>query len=185
MRQIDNVQLKTPSGKPLRASPAMDVWALGLVMYELFTNEPYFAGCSDDVALQVLASAAPLEIPMARVSDLQAQHLIAKLLVKPPKERAGVEAILKHAYLVGGLDTQQVGGSFAMLHTSQQTFKDELGRLQSGMGEGERPGGAAAAPADEHARGHHRRGGGAATREKRAQFEAEIRKEAAAAGRRV
>ena len=101
-----------------------------MARYELFTNEPFFAGCSEDVALQVLASAAPLELPMARISDMQAQHLLAKILLKKPKERAPVEAILRHAYLVGGLDTQQVGGSFAMLHESQSAFKTELGKLQ-------------------------------------------------------
>ena len=42
--------------------------------------------------------------------------------------------ILRHAYLVGGLDTQQVGGSFAMLHESQNAFKTELDRLQAGLG---------------------------------------------------
>jgi hypothetical protein len=50
--QLDAV-LRTVAGKPLRASPAMDVWALGMVMWELFTNEPFFSGCSDDVVLQV------------------------------------------------------------------------------------------------------------------------------------
>ena len=38
----------------------MDVWALGMVMWELFTNEPFFSGCSDDVVLQVLAATARL-----------------------------------------------------------------------------------------------------------------------------
>ena len=57
--QLDAV-LRTVAGKPLRASPAMDVWALGMVMWELFTNEPFFSGCSDDVVLQVLATTARL-----------------------------------------------------------------------------------------------------------------------------
>ena len=55
IRQLE-APLKLPSGKPLRAQPAMDLWALGMIAYELFVNEPYFAGCSDDVALQVRAA---------------------------------------------------------------------------------------------------------------------------------
>ena len=133
LRQLE-APLKLPNGKPLRAAVAMDIWAVGLIAFELFTNEPFFAGCSDDVALQVLASSTPLELPMARIADTQAQHLLAKILVKRPKERATIEMILRHAYLVGGLDTQQVGGSFAMLHESQNAFKTELDRLQAGLG---------------------------------------------------
>ena len=31
--------LKMPNGKPLRAQPAMDLWSLGMIAYELFANE--------------------------------------------------------------------------------------------------------------------------------------------------
>ena len=105
-----------------------------MIAYELFVNEPFFAGCSDDVALQVLASQTPLDLPAARIAEPQAEHLIAKILNKRAKDRLPIEAILRHAYLVGGLDTQEVGGSFAMLHESQQAFKNELGRLQGATG---------------------------------------------------
>ena len=135
--------LKLPNGKPLRAQTPMDLWSLGMIAYELFVNEPYFAGCSDDVALQVLASAAPLDLPTSRIAEPQAEHLLRKILVKRAKERATVEAIMRHAYVAGGLDTQEVGGSFAMLHESQQTFKGELSKMQGGLN----PGGGARAHA--------------------------------------
>jgi len=133
--------LKMANGKPLRAQPTMDLWALGMIAYELFVNEPFFAGCSDDVALQVLAGGAPLDLPMSRIAEPRAEHLLAKMLVKRPKDRLPIESVLRHAYLVGGLDTQEVGASFAMLHTSQQAFKDELGKLQEGIGPGSGCGG--------------------------------------------
>ncbi len=171
VKQIDAVILQNANGKPLRASAAMDMWSLGLILYELFACEPYFAGCSDDVALQVLASTTPLDVPMARVPDTQAQHLVAKLLVKQPRERASVDAVLKHAYLCGGLDTQQVAGSFAMLHEAQQSFRDELGRIQGGPaanGHGARAG---ADLTNDRSAGRGRRGAGALA-DKRAQFAA-------------
>ena len=84
----------------------------------------------------MLASQAPLDLPFARIAEPQAEHLLAKILVKRPKERAPIEAILRHAYLVGGLDTQQVGGSFAMLHQSQQAFKTDLSKLKDGLAPG-------------------------------------------------
>jgi len=165
-RQLE-APLKMPNGKPLRASAAMDVWSLGLIAYELFANEPFFAGCSDDVALQVLASPAPLELPLARIVDSQAQHLLVKMLAKRPKERASLDAILRHAYLVGGLDTQEIGGSFAMLHSAQASFKDELSRLKTGGG-AEATTASSFAAARQRTHSSFKRGGGLA--DKRATF---------------
>ena len=91
--------LKQPNGKPLKASPAMDVWSLGMIAYELFVNEPFFAGCSDDVALQVLASAAPLDVPSARIPDPQAEHLLSKMLQKRPRQRTGLAALFDTAVM--------------------------------------------------------------------------------------
>ena len=70
-----------------------------------------------------------LELPPAKISNPQALHLLQKLLVKKPKERATIDQALKHAYITGGLDTQEVQGSFAMLYESQQQFKDTLATL--------------------------------------------------------
>ena len=137
--------LRNPSGKPLRAAPVQDAWSLGMILYELFANEAFFAGCSDDVALQVLAAPVTLELPTARISNTQALHLLQKLLVKKPRERATVEVAMKHAYLTGGLDTQEVQGTFAMLHESQQTFRDALEELRDLTGAADE-GGAGAAP---------------------------------------
>ena len=63
-----DVLLKTTAGKPLRASVAMDMWALGLIFFELFTSEPLFYGCSDDVALQVESGKQFGNQTVARVS---------------------------------------------------------------------------------------------------------------------
>jgi len=102
------VPLKTAAGKQLRASPLMDLWALGMILYELFTNEPFFSGCSDDVVLQVLASPTALDLPLSRIEDEQAQHLLSKLLLKRQRERLPLALVLKHAYIDGGLDEEQV-----------------------------------------------------------------------------
>ena len=78
---------------------------------------------------QVLAAPVALELPAAKISNPQALHLLQKLLVKKPKERASIDQALKHAFITGGLDTQEVQGSFAMLYESQQQFKDTLATL--------------------------------------------------------
>jgi len=162
-----DILLRGGHGKPVRANEAQDAWPLGMLLFELFANEPYFSGCSDDVALQVLSSPTStlfvtpprpylqrtstlalsfsfslfsslslslqvltasndIEVPPAKVPNQQALHLLSKLLVKKPKERTSVSQALRHAYLTGGLDTQEVQRSFAMLHESQQQFKDAL-----------------------------------------------------------
>jgi len=121
-----DILLRGGHGKPVRANEAQDAWPLGMLLFELFANEPYFSGCSDDVALQVLTASNDIEVPPAKVPNQQALHLLSKLLVKKPKERTSVSQALRHAYLTGGLDTQEVQRSFAMLHESQQQFKDAL-----------------------------------------------------------
>jgi len=121
-----DILLRGGHGKPVRANEAQDAWPLGMLLFELFANESYFSGCSDDVALQVLTASIDIEVPPAKVPNEQALHLLSKLLVKKPKERASVSQALRHAYLTGGLDTQEVQRSFAMLHESQQQFKDAL-----------------------------------------------------------
>ena len=63
---------------------------------------------------------------------MQALNLLQKMLVKKPEERASVEVALKHAYLTGGLDTQEVQGTFAMLHESQQSFRNTLEEMKAG-----------------------------------------------------
>ena len=65
---------------------------------------------------------------------MQAQHLLAKILVKRPKERLIVANIVKHAYLVGGLDTEQVRDTFARLHSGQQQFQQKLDEIRGSRG---------------------------------------------------
>ena len=55
--------------------------------------------------MQQLASYAELEVPKDIVDDIQARHMLKKVLVKNALDRASVQAILKHAYLCGGMDT--------------------------------------------------------------------------------
>ena len=182
--------LKTASGKPLRANVAMDVWALGLIFYELFTSEPLFFGCSDGVALQVVSSSGPIELPLAKLDDTQAQHLLQRMLAKRPRERPAVEAVLKHSYLVGGLDTREVSKSFAMLHEAQAEFKGELSRLHESVGAGDPlparvapsdPADGTRAPEAEHAAARAARRRGSALADKRAAV-TEARRRSAVAG---
>ena len=81
------------------------------------------------MVLQVLATTTPLDVPCSRIYDVQAQHLLMKILAKRPKERCGLADVRKHAFLQGGLDTREVAESFAKLHEGQQHFKQALEEL--------------------------------------------------------
>ena len=79
--------------------------------------------------MQQLASYAELEVPKDVVDDIQARHLLKKLLVKNHADRASVQAVLKHAYLCGGMDTIQRESSFGYLQQTQEQLQTMLTEL--------------------------------------------------------
>lgn len=101
----------------MRASCALDMWSFGLMLFELFARQPYFSDKPD--TMQQLASYAELEVPKDVVDDIQARHLLKEILVKNHIDRASVQAVLKHAYLCGGMDTIQRESSFGYLQQTQ------------------------------------------------------------------
>ena len=113
----------------MRASCSIDMWGLGLVIFELFSRLPYFADKPD--TMQQLANYAELEVPKDIVDDIQARHVLKKLLVKNHVERANIQAVLKHAYLCGGMDTIQKASSFGYLQQTQAQLQTMLTDLSS------------------------------------------------------
>jgi len=113
----------------MRAACTLDMWSFGLVFFELFARQPYFADKPD--TMQQLASYAELEVPKDIVDDIQARHVLKKLLVKNHVERANIQAVLKHAYLCGGMDTIQKASSFGYLQQTQEQLQTMLTDLSS------------------------------------------------------
>ena len=113
----------------MRAACTLDMWSFGLVIFELFARQPYFSDKPD--TMQQLASYAELEVPKDIVDDIQARHLLKKLLVKNHVERGNVQAVLKHAYLCGGMDTIQKASSFGYLQQTQQQLQVMLTDLST------------------------------------------------------
>jgi len=108
----------------MRASCALDMWSFGLIVFELFCRQAFFADKPD--TMQQLASYAELEVPKDVVDDIQARHMLKKVLCKNHLDRANVQAILKHAYLCGGMDTIQRESSFGYLQQTQQQLQSLL-----------------------------------------------------------
>ena len=118
----------------MRANCALDMWAFGLIVFELFARQPYFSDKPD--TMQQLASYAELEVPKDVVDDIQCRHMLKKILVKNHLDRANVMAVLKHAYLCGGMDTIQRESSFGYLQQTQQQLQvmltDLSGHVKNG-----------------------------------------------------
>jgi len=115
----------------MRASCAIDLWGLGLIVFELFSRQPYFSDKPD--TMQLLANYSELEVPKDVVDDIQARHLLKKVLVKSHVERACIQSVLKHAYLCGGMDTVQRASSFSYLQQTQEQLQSMLNEVSTSM----------------------------------------------------
>jgi len=115
----------------MKAAVALDMWAFGLIIFELFARQPFFADKPD--TMQQLANYAELEVPKDVVDDIQARHMLKKILVKNHLDRANVQAVLKHAYLCGGMDTIQRESSFGYLQQTQTQLHSMLTEISTQM----------------------------------------------------
>ncbi|CAG8580251.1 1899_t:CDS:2 [Paraglomus occultum] len=102
---INAVTLRTS----IKASKSMDMWSLGCTMYEACTGSPLFSNEEEaSVKLSEAYNTKHLELPLHNVEDIQARHVLEKLLVIDPTKRTTVDNILKGAYLKGGPDSIQI-----------------------------------------------------------------------------
>lgn len=116
--------LRRPSGRghgrelaSVAASAAMDVWSLGVLLWQLFSQQPLIG--SEEEALSMLPSLGGVELSLGCVTDMQARHLLQKMLIKDPTQRIELKKILKHGYLTGGLDTVQMDATFGPMQKGQ------------------------------------------------------------------
>ena len=72
-------------------------------------------------------------MPKDVVDDIQARHLLKKVLIKNHTDRASIQSVLKHAYLCGGMDTIQRDSSFGYLQQTQQQLQTMLTSVSTQM----------------------------------------------------
>ena len=98
------------------ATPQFDMWSLGVVMYQLCTNEPLFLSDGndnmDEVGLKLLADFPDLwkQSKMNKIIDMKARNLISRLLSKDPMKRPLTVAVLDHPFLSGKSTTSRMVG---------------------------------------------------------------------------
>ncbi|CAG8582353.1 3143_t:CDS:2 [Ambispora gerdemannii] len=92
------------------ATTSMDMWSLGCIIYELYTNTPLFY--STDEAIEKLTASYTngevTDLALNKVADLQARNMLEKLLSIKPQNRISCEQVLRSAFLNSGLDTKQL-----------------------------------------------------------------------------
>jgi serine/threonine protein kinase len=87
--------------KTIHASPALDIWAIGVIAYELLTDTPVFDRYTsrEDVISQLVGrKPLPWEDPATKDASLRKLRMlkrsITKCLSREPKERPSAQALL-------------------------------------------------------------------------------------------
>jgi serine/threonine protein kinase len=123
-----------PSQFPaLSAHESLDVWGLGLAVYELFSSggQPLF-GAETSHVRELAERSAHLHV--GHVRPASARHLLEKMLRFEPGERATCDEVAHHAWLAGGMDTTELESSFSGMQQAQELTQRQLGRVQAGLG---------------------------------------------------
>eukprot|EP00299_Pterocystis_sp_00344_P014264 c705_g1_i1.p1 GENE.c705_g1_i1~~c705_g1_i1.p1 ORF type:complete len:524 (+),score=140.20 c705_g1_i1:1-1572(+) len=125
------VSSKAGDLKKVKASPAMDIWAVGMVLFESYLGYPVMAGREDTYGVLASDEDWMAGLPWGVIDNAQALHLLKKLLAKSAKKRPGAAEILKCPYLTWGLDTVEVNATFGALQQNCEALKKQLEEVEN------------------------------------------------------
>jgi len=89
---------KVPRAQRKVYGPAVDVWAVGCVAYELLCKQPLFKGRSEEEVLESIINLTPSALP--ETMSPEARDFLAHCLVCEPEWRATAEELYSHEFIV-------------------------------------------------------------------------------------
>ena len=112
----------------------MDIWSLGVLLWQLYSQQPLYGSEAEAFGMlpslgSQLAGGMGAEPSMGCVTDLQARHLLHKMLQRDPGGRLPAPKVLKHGFLTGGLDTVQMDATFGPMQKGQLFIRSLLTQL--------------------------------------------------------
>ncbi|XP_055338875.1 SNF-related serine/threonine-protein kinase-like [Paramacrobiotus metropolitanus] len=88
--------------------PAVDVWGLGILLYAMVCGRPPFMELNDS---ETISAIMDCRYPIPLTLSASCAHLIGRMLVKNPDQRATVAEILQHVWLQSPLPLQSPGSA--------------------------------------------------------------------------
>ena len=76
-----------------------DIWSFGMLLFEMSTGKPYFAGKSPSAITKTL-NIGEFDANLNGVKDAKLRDLIGQCLQSDSKKRPGIAQILLHPYFV-------------------------------------------------------------------------------------
>ena len=93
----------TPPPPPPQITCAVDLWALGIIIFQLLTGKVPFKADTDYLIFQQILSG---DVPLDQIEDADGRDLVARLLHQMPAERIGCgdggwETLKAHPFFAG------------------------------------------------------------------------------------
>jgi len=97
---------QVPRNSRMEYGTEVDIWAVGVLAYELFTRCAPFDGESEDAVVEAVVTGAPINFPSDMSPD--AVDFITRCLERDPRRRPSALMLTKHPMVVNNMSPERV-----------------------------------------------------------------------------